>query len=157
MTIHNIRVCRRPPSPSGRRRTEVYREATPAGQRDDGCTDEIHDETLRAQSAAWGCAACGRDPVTEFAPRFHAHRLVAAGAVALSPSCHDIVHQSGGPDVATLMFRLRPSCPRCQDDHAIMIAIDPPEGPVPRGVTVRVPITHDDIPDFVCGTCDHEW
>ncbi|MEH3155400.1 MAG: hypothetical protein PGN29_08635 [Gordonia paraffinivorans] len=112
----------------------------------------------------WGCNTCGRDPRTEYTPRFGAHatglridpRIDLDITIAVCPSCHDILHQPIAPTASELMYGMRPSCPRCGARHADLVTVNHADAPLPIGV-VASPSLSDHVPDFHCGVCDHEW
>ena len=125
-------------------------------------------EDLTADDASiartWGCNTCGRDPRTEFTPRFEAHctgiridaRIDLDITIAVCPSCHEILHQPLAPTASELMYGLRPSCPRCAAQHADIVTVDHCDAPLPIGV-VASSSPSDHVPDFHCGNCGHEW
>ncbi|GAA2053524.1 hypothetical protein [Williamsia deligens] len=137
---------------------------TPWHRVDHRCAGErltLHDAAV---ARTWGCNTCGRDPSTEYAPRFEAHRTdieldprIDLGiTIAVCPSCHEILHQPLAPTVDELMYGLRPACPECGARHADIVSVADTSVPAPVGV-IAFSGTHDPAPDFVCGSCGHEW
>ncbi|GAA1899255.1 hypothetical protein LX12_002018 [Williamsia serinedens] len=131
---------------------------------DHSCASEGVTAYDAAIARTWGCNTCGRDPRTEFTPRFEAHRIglrIDARidldiSIAVCPSCHEILHQPLAPTAAELMYGLRPSCPGCGARHADIVTVNHSDAPLPIGVTTSS-APPGEMPDFVCGSCGHEW
>lgn len=138
--------------------------ATPWHQIDHRCVGAELSAYDAAIARTWGCNTCGRDPQTEYAPRFESHRtgmridprIDLNILIAVCPSCHEILHQPLAPTAIELMYGLRPECPRCGARRADIVTVDHSDAPLPIGVTASS-APPDEIPDFVCGDCGHEW
>lgn len=137
---------------------------TPWYRVDYSCAQHGLTEYDAAIARIWGCNTCGRDPRTELTPRFEAHRtglridprIDLDITIAVCPSCHEILHQPLAPTAAELMYGLRPSCPGCGARHADIVTVNHSDAPLPIGVTTSS-APPGEMPDFVCGSCGHEW
>ncbi|WP_299575128.1 hypothetical protein [uncultured Williamsia sp.] len=137
---------------------------TPWHRVDQSCAADSLTDYDAAIARTWGCNMCGRDPRTEFTPRFEAHRtgmridarIDLDITVAVCPSCHEILHQPLAPTASELMYGLRPPCPSCAARHADVVAVNHSDAPLPIGVTASS-APPDEVPDFHCGNCGHEW
>jgi hypothetical protein len=136
---------------------------TPWHQLDHRCAGTQLTEYDATIARTWGCNTCGRDPRTEYTPRFEAHctgmrldpRINLDITIAVCPSCHEILHQPLAPTATELMYGFRPSCPQCGARRADIVAVSH-DAPLPIGVaTSHAPA--DELPDFICGDCGHEW
>ncbi len=131
---------------------------------DHRCANEELTATDAATARLWGCCMCGRDPDTEYTPHFEGHltgerldpTINLVLVVVVCPSCHDILHQPLAPDVREMMYGLRPPCPRCDARHANLVASQQSWPPLPIGVAASS-APEEELPDFQCGSCGHEW
>lgn len=138
---------------------------TPWYRVDHSCERHSLTENDMTVARAWGCTTCGRDPHTEYAPRFAAHalglridsRIDLDITIAVCPSCHEILHQPLAPTARELMYGLRPGCPRCGSRHADVVTVDHADLPLPIGVAAFTGSIEGTPPDFRCGACRHEW
>ncbi|MBT0566195.1 hypothetical protein [Williamsia sp. CHRR-6] len=137
---------------------------TPWYRLDHSCAGHHLGEYDLLTARTWGCNTCGRDPATEYAPRFEAH---ATGmrldpsidldiTIAVCPSCHEILHQPIAPSVNELMYGLRPECPQCGDRQADVVTLNTAL-PAPVGVIALAELNPAEAPDFVCRHCHHQW
>ncbi|MGZ8178842.1 hypothetical protein ACXVUM_13015 [Williamsia sp. SKLECPSW1] len=137
---------------------------TPWHRVDHRCATRELTEYDAVIARTWGCNTCGRDPRTEYTPRFEAHcvglridpRIDLDITVAVCPSCHEILHQPLAPSATELMYGLRPECPNCGARHADIVTVNHADAPLPIGVTTST-LPPNESPDFVCGACGHGW
>ncbi|WP_020108640.1 hypothetical protein [Nocardia sp. 348MFTsu5.1] len=127
------------------------------------CLD-ADDSKLVQNDQFWGCNACGAYAASRYRPRLQAHREPRgndpqfSGALAVCPSCHDILHQPLGPTFDELMFSYRPSCPRCDAKQTFKLLMGMPPGPPPYGThSGGCAISAPDIPSYICQACNFEW